>query len=195
MSAQMIKTPVVAPQAAAPVTGEELFTMSNVGSAELIKGEIVHKMPTGRLHGFLEALIASLLVQFVFPRQVGQVLSGEVGIYTKRNPDSVRAADVAFISNERLQQIQSQSFLDVAPELIVEIMSPDDRWSEIHKKLTEYFAVDVTLIWIVDPKLEQIHVYRSLDDVTRLTKEDNLTGESILPEFSVSLTDIFVDQN
>lgn len=193
MPAQTIKSPIIIQPATSPISGEELFVMPNIGSAELINGEIVHRMPAGHVHGLLEALLASSLFNFVYPRQIGQVLAGEVGIYTRRNPDSVRAADVAFISNERLQQVQSRSFLDISPELIVEIMSPDDRWSEIHKKLTEYFAVDVTLIWIVDPKLEQIHVYRSLDDVTRLTKDDNLTGENILPEFSVPLTEIFVD--
>lgn len=191
----MTQSLIAEPKTQSLVSGEELATLPDIGSAELVKGVIVHKMPTGRLHGFLEALIASLLFNFVYPRQIGQVLSGEVGIYTERNPDSVRAADVAFISNERLEKVQSHSFLDIAPELVVEIMSPDDRWSEIHEKLTEYFATDVLLVWIVDPKLEQIHVYRSLDDVTRLTKQDSLTANDILPDFSVPLTEIFVDQD
>ena len=195
MTTQMMNPPIVTPQAITLISGEELLAMPNVESAELIKGEIVHKMPTGHLHGLLEVLIAALLFNHVHPRKIGHVLGGEVGLYTHRNPDTVRAADVAFISNERYQRVRSSSFLDVAPELIVEIMSPDDRWSEIHKKLTEYFAANVVLIWIVDPKLEQIHVYRSLDDVIRLTKDDNLTGDTVLPEFSVPLTEIFVDQN
>ena len=195
MVTQTMSPPVVTQQDKPLISGEELATMPNIDAAELVRGVVIHKMPTGRLHGFLEALIASLLFNFVYPRQIGQVLSGEVGIYTERNPDSVRAVDVAFISNERLQKVESRSFLDVTPELIVEVMSPDDRWSEIHKKLAEYFAADALLVWVVDPKLEQIHVYRSLDDVTRLTKQDNLTGEDILPEFSVPLTQIFVDQS
>ena len=195
MVTQTMSPPVVTQQDKPLISGEELATMPNIDAAELVRGVVIHKMPTGRLHGFLEALIASLLFNFVYPRQIGQVLSGEVGIYTERNPDSVRAVDVAFISNERLQKVESRSFLDVTPELIVEVMSPDDRWSEIHKKLAEYFAADALLVWVVDPKLEQIHVYRSLDDVTRLTKQDNLIGEDILPEFSVPLTQIFVDQS
>lgn len=65
----------------------------------------------------------------------------EVGIYTRRNPDTVRAADGAFISDERYAQPkQTHGFLDVAPDLIVEILSPDDRWSEIKQKLREYFS-------------------------------------------------------
>lgn len=74
-------------------------------------------------------------------------------------------------------------------------MSPSDTWSEVHEKLAEYFAIGVVLIWVVDPQLEQVHVYRALDDVTLLTKADELTGGEVLPGFRLALADLFVNDN
>jgi Uma2 family endonuclease len=148
-------------------------------------------MPTGHPHGFIESMIAFFLNLFIREQKLGRVLTGEVGIYTKRNPDQIRAADVAFISHERLAQAQETGFLDVAPELIVEIMSPANTWMEAQEKLAEYFAIDVKMVWIVDPQLEQVHIYRSPEQMRLLRKQDTLTGEDILPGFSVALTEIF----
>jgi Uma2 family endonuclease len=98
---------------------------------------------------------------------------------------------VAFISYERLAQAQETGFLDVAPELIVEIMSPANTWMEAQEKLAEYFAIDVKIVWIIDPQLEQVHIYRSPEQMRLLRKQDTLTGEDILPGFSIALTEIF----
>ncbi len=173
------------------ITGEELAQMSHVATGELVKGVYVKKMPTGYLHGIIEGVIAGFLFIFVRNNPTGQVLTGEVGIYTSREPDTVRAADIAYISFTRLQKVKSRSFLDVAPELVVEVLSPNDMWHDVHTKLAEYFAAGVQLIWVVDPQLEQIHVYTSLDDVMRLTSSDELTGGNVLPGFQVALSDIF----
>ena len=175
------------------ITGEELYAMGDIGRTELVKGEIVRLMPTGHPHGYIEVIISALLHYFVMKRKLGRVLGGEVGLYTRRNPDTVRGMDVAFISNERLAKVTSKSFLDVAPELVVEVMSPDDRWSIVQEKLAEYFAVGVQLIWVVDPRLEEVHVYRSLTDVERLTSKDILTGGVILSGFEVAVTDLFAE--
>ncbi len=177
------------------ITGEELFAMGEIGRIELVRGRIIQLMPTGHPHGYIEVLIAALLFNFVKLHKLGRVLGGEVGIYTRRSPDSVRAADAAFISNERFTQVQSTSYLDVCPELIVEILSPDDTWSHMHEKLAEYFSVEARLVWVIDPRLEQIHVYRSLDDVTRLTRQDKLNGEDILPGFQIAIDEIFEDES
>jgi Uma2 family endonuclease len=174
-----------------PITGAELFAMGDIGPSELVKGEVIHHMPTGHLHGFFENIVAFFLTLFVREHKLGQILTGEVGIYTRRNPDTVRAADVTFISNQRLARAQAEGYLDVAPELVVEIMSPGNTWSEVQEKLAEYFAVGVLMVWVVDPQLEQIHVYRSLEQVKLLGKQDALMGEDVLPGFQVALAEIF----
>lgn len=177
-----------------PISGNEFYAMGDIGPSELINGRIVRHMPTGHPHGFIENLIAFFLTLFNQEHQLGRVLTGEVGIYTKRGADTVRAADVAFISHQRFQQVQSTGFLDVAPELVVEIMSPGNSWSEVQQKLAEYFAIDVKIVWVIDPQLEQAHVYHSLERITLLKKMDTLTGESLLPGLTIALKDIFVDE-
>jgi len=173
------------------ITGEELMAMGDIGPAELVRGEVKTHMPTGHPHGFIENIIGALLYIYRKTHPIGRALTGEVGIYTKRNPDTVRAADVVFISYERLGRAKAEGYLDVAPELVVEIMSPSNTWTEVQEKLAEYFAVDVKMVWVVDPQLEQVHVYQALEQVTLLDKQDELTGGAVLPGFTVALTDIF----
>jgi Uma2 family endonuclease len=151
-------------------------------------------MPTGHQHGRIEAFLTGLLFVYLMQHKIGHLLTGETGIYTRRNPDTVRGIDVAFISNGRYDQIQSTNYLDIAPELIIEILSPNDSWSDVHQKLAEYFTVGVLLVWVVDPRLEQIHAFRSLDDITLLTRDDELTAHDILPGFSALVADIFRNQ-
>ena len=193
----LIETTTIAPvktSSSSPpslITGEELAAMGDIGRTELVKGEIIHLMPTGHPHGFYEVNLATFLNVFVRTHQLGRVLGGEVGIYTHRQPDTVRGADVAFISHERLAQVQSKSFLDVCPELIVEVMSPDDAWSEVHEKLEEYFAVGAKLLWVVDPRRQRVQVYHSLTDLEILTAQDTLTGGEVLPGFQVPVAELF----
>ncbi|MEM7126192.1 MAG: Uma2 family endonuclease [Chloroflexota bacterium] len=173
------------------ITGDELFAMGDIGRTELVEGRIAHLIPTGYKHGYYEVNIASELFNFVKAHKLGRVLGGEVGVYTARNPDSVRVVDAAFISHERYAKVRSHSYLDVCPELLVEVLSPDDSWSDVHEKLGEYFSIETQIVWVVDPRLEQIHIYRSLDDVTRLTIDDELTGGNILPGFRIPVREIF----
>ena len=173
------------------ITGEELYAMGDIGRTELVKGKIIRLMPTGHPHGYIEVIISALLHYFVMKHKLGRVLGGEVGVYTKRNPDTVRGMDVAFISNERLARVASHSFLDVAPELVVEVMSPDDRWSMIQEKLREYFAIGVQMIWVIDPRLEEVHVYHSLTEVEILVVGDTLMGKDVLPRFEVAVAELF----
>jgi Uma2 family endonuclease len=151
------------------------------------------RSPTGWQHGKYESRFGYILKNFVDEHQLGEVLVGEVGLYTQRDPDSVRGADVIFISHERLAQVKSASFLDVAPELIVEVMSPDDRWIEVKQKLREYFAIGVVLVWVVDPADQTVSIYRSLTEVRLLSGTDQLTGEEVLSGFNVSVNTLFSD--
>ena len=174
------------------LSGKELFELGDIGRAELNHGRLLTMSPTGYPHGIIEITIASLLRNFVHPRKLGQILGGEVGIYTGHQPDTVRGADAAYISNARLARNQaSQGFLDVAPELIVEVLSPGDRWTDVTQKLAEYFQIGAQSVWITDPGRQEIFVYHSLTDVQRFTIGDAIADESVLPGFSASVAEIF----
>lgn len=176
-----------------PVTGEELLAMGDIGRSELIEGEIIQMAPTGEMHGIVEINLGSELRVFVRRHKLGRVSGGEVGVYIRRMPDTVRGADILFISRERLAQRGKSGFLDVAPDLVVEIMSPDDRWSEVMKKLGEYFSIGVRLVWVVEPETQTVYAYRSLTDVRCFTRDEILVGDDILPEFALPVAEIFAD--
>src|ERR1700712_3815427 len=89
------------------ITGEELFLGPDLGPCELVNGRIVPLSPTGRAHGRAEARLTTRLSTYVEGANWGEVLTGEVGIYIRRNPDTVRAADIALISHERLARCSS----------------------------------------------------------------------------------------
>ena len=148
---------------------------------ELVDGKLVGKnMPTGHRHRHIEAMIAAILIAFMRTAKLGKVLSGEVGIFIRRNPDAIRAADVAFISDARFTQVRSDSYLDVAPELVVEVMSPADTWSEVKQKLRDYFTAGVIMAWIVDPATESITVYNADGSAQEHTAVDMLVPSNEL---------------
>jgi Uma2 family endonuclease len=173
------------------ITGEELARMGDIGPSELIEGRIAPMSPTGDEHGGVEILIGSILLAFVQAHKLGKVRVGEVGIYTSRDPDVVRGADALFISHERYAQKRSSSYLDVAPDLVAEILSPNDAWSQVTQKLREYFAIGVRLVWVVDPTARVVFAYRSLTDVREFTQADDLPGDDVLPGFVVKVSELF----
>jgi Uma2 family endonuclease len=173
------------------MTGEELFRRPDLEPCELVDGKVVPTMPTGRYHGETEANLTRELGGWARSTGRGKVLNGEVGIYIRRDPDTVRAADLLYISEERHDGLRSPSYLDVAPELVVEILSPDDRWSEVTKKLSDYFEAGVTRVWVLDPKPRRVFVYRSLTEVVQLDEGQILSDEELLPGFSVRVAEIF----
>lgn len=166
--------------------------MGDLGRCELIDGRIVRMSPTNYEHGGVEVNLASLLRAFVRPRKLGRVLAGEVGVYTRRNPDRVRGADVVFISKEAYaRRTRGMAFLDVAPELVVEVLSPEDRAMDVTQKLREYFGIGVRLVWLVDPAAQVVSVYHSLSDVRERKEGDRLSGDDVLPGFEVPVAEIF----
>jgi Uma2 family endonuclease len=174
------------------ITGEEALALGDIGPYELVEGRIVPMSPTGYKHARYESNFDEYLKAFVRGRNLGHVLVGEVGIYTGRRPDTVRGADLAFISNERYAQQKKESgFLEVAPELVVEILSPDDRWNDVTQKLREYFSIGVKLVWVADPAARTVYAYRALTEVREFKETDLLPGDDILPGFSVPVANLF----
>lgn len=174
-----------------PITGEELLALGDIGPCELVEGVIIPMSVTGRRHSIIESNIGTELTLFTRQHNLGVVGVGEAGIYTGRNPDTVRGADVIYISHERHNQIQSQSFFDVAPELVVEILSPSDLWTTVMKKLQEYFTIGVKMVWIVDSMQTQVFVYRSLTAVRYFIETDLLPGDEILPGLELSVAAVY----
>ena len=178
---------------AAKISAESFFQMGDMPGSELIEGVIFQSMPTGHIHAQLELFLGALLLLFVKKHKLGRTFAGEVGIIVKRDPDSVRAADIAFMSHARYKTLTSASYLDVAPELIVEIMSPDDRWTAVNAKLADYFSANVLEVWLVDPQRDVIHIAKPDQPIFQIKRGESLQSD-LLPGFKVTVADIF-DQN
>jgi Uma2 family endonuclease len=183
---------VIAPTQEKLITGEEFLALGDRGPCELVQGRIVAMSTNGGEHGIIEAEIVFRLKDFNRARQSGWVLGGEAGVYTRRKPDTVRGMDAAFISKER-HPARPKGYLEVAPELIVEVVSPNDRWKEIQDKLKEYFNIGVESVWLIEPEDRVVFIYSELTEVIRLDEDEILRGEGPLTGFALPLAELFAE--
>lgn len=171
------------------ITGKEYRSLEDTAPSELVRGKIVPLKQAHFDHGNIEWNFARVLGTFVEANDLGKIAVGEVGVYTQRSPDTVRAAEVVLVSNERLER-RSSGFLDVAPDLIVEVHGSNEAWQRLQRKVVEYFDCGVRLVWVVDPRKRRVVVYRSPTDVRELHEEDALSGEDVLPGFKARVGDL-----
>lgn len=171
------------------VTGDELFEMGGIGPAELIDGRVVPMSPTGGRHGRIELRLGRQLDDYVTNLGNAWVVLGEVGIYIRRQPDRVRAADVAVFNKQTLPEVP-EGYLPVAPDLAVEIVSPTDRWADLRQKVQDYFSIGVARVWVVEPDNQAVLVFRSATEFTTLGLGDTLRGEGLLAGFEVPVATV-----
>ena len=107
--------------------------------------------PVGGSHGHTVIKLGGRMDAFVTPRRLGKVFT-ELGFILARDPDTVRAPDIAFVSAERLGPVIPVGYIEGAQDLAVEVLSPDDRMSEIQEKVREYLSAGARLVWVVDPQ-------------------------------------------
>ncbi len=173
------------------ISGEELLQMGDIGPCELVEGRIVRMNPPGAEHGRIEALLIWHLMNVVTTHQNAHVLSGETGIYIRRNPDTVRGMDIAVISRQRLPTVADSGYLEVAPELVVEIVSPSDRWQDIEDKISDYFSIGVEQVWVVHPRQQAVYVYRSRSERAVFEREATLQGKGVLEGLRLTVAALF----
>lgn len=172
------------------ITGDELARMPDHDLTELIDGRIVVLSPTNPEHGRLEANVAGAVRDFVRTQNLGIVLVGEIGIFTRWNPDRVRGADVVFISYpEYDRRTKTRGFLDVAPELVVEILSPER--PDTQQKVVEYLAIGVRLVLVVDPNAGTISAHRQHGVVSLYGERDAVPCDEAIPGFSLPVAAVF----
>jgi Uma2 family endonuclease len=97
-----------------------------------------------------------------------------------------------FVSKARLSEIsETESFLSIAPDLAVGVISPSDPWIEVEAKIEEYFQAGVKLVWVLEPKTKKVYVYRSPTEVRILSETDSLSGEEVILGFAIPVSDLF----
>ncbi len=170
------------------LTAEELFHLSIPDKrAELVRGVLVVREPAGGRHGRIASNVAGELRTHVRAHDLGAVYAAETGFTLARHPDTVRAPDVAFVCRERLVSPEPIGFPDLAPDLVVEVLSPDDRSGKLLAKIADWLSSGTRLVWVIDPERRLARVYRQDGTERIVAAEEMLDGEDVAPGFSCRL--------
>jgi Uma2 family endonuclease len=175
------------------MTADDLFNLPDDGMRhELVRGELRTMPPTGLGHGEEESIFDGSLGPYVRSRKLGRVFVGDPGFILERNPDTVRAPDVAFMTHERLAPtgVPTGYFRGV-PDLAVEVISPNDRYTQVAEKIAEWLAHGVRLVFVVDPRRQTVDVHRPGQPIRTLGMDDMLEGEDVVPGWSMAVRELF----
>jgi Uma2 family endonuclease len=172
-------------------TAEQLFQAPDLGRCELLRGELIMMSPAGSEHGMIVAEIAGILRDFIKPRKLGVVLGAETGFRISSNPDTVLAPNVAFIQAGRVVAGLPKGYFPGAPDLAIEVLSPNDRAGEVLAKVQDWLNAGCKGVWVVDPKSQTVAVYNADRKAAILASADSLTGGDLLPGFSTPVAGIF----
>ena len=175
-------------------TASELFEMPDDGFRyELVRGELRRMSPSGTEHGAIVWNLSGLLAPHIKAENLGQGFGAETGFKIASDPDTVRAADIAFVRRERIPETGiPKNFWPLAPDLAVEVLSPGDTYSEVSEKVEDWLNAGARAVWIIDPRRRVVSVHRSMTDVLHLSEADELDGGEVVPGFRCEVSEIFV---
>ena len=186
----------MAPAVADPpklLSAEEYLALPDDGRfTELVKGEVIDVPRPNFRHGVVCNKIGRLLGEYVAARGLGWVLNNDSGILTERDPDTLRGADVAFFSYQRVPKDDPPTgYPEVAPELVFEVLSPSDRWSDLSPKIDEYLRAGVVVVVVAEP--DQRHVMTLEQDKSPrfYGPDDELALPQVFPDFRVTVRSLF----
>ena len=174
------------------ITADELLRMPREDGVryELIRGMLVPKMPTGDPHGEAVTMTNYALTGYVIAADYGSIRSGEPGYRLERDPDTVRAPDVAWFAPGRLPE-GIQGYPDLAPDLAVEVKSPRNSNPEMAAKAAMWLSYGSRQAWVEDPERTTITIFRPGEPPVTLGEDDILDGGDLLPEFSTPVWRLF----
>lgn len=180
------------------VTADELLVLSCRAHAEgyrieLIDGEVRTMSPGGYEHGAVIGELTVLVGSYVKKRKLGSITGAETGFILRRNPDTVRAPDLAFIRKDRVAAHGiTRSYWPGVPDLAVEVISFNDTVKEVHAKARDWIAAGTLLVWVVNPRSQTVTAYRSSGEVEKLTADAELDGGAVVPGFRCRVDQLFV---
>jgi len=175
------------------MTAEDLLRLpTDACRYELLDGELIEMSPANGRHNKIMGRITVLLTNYTDLGALGDVLPGDTGFVLRRNPDRVRAPDVCFIAANRLPpEGIPPAFLEIVPDLVVEIVSPSDSAAMVQQKTEEWLQAGVRLVWTVYPETRTVVASQNLEATRIYHETDTLSGEPVLPDFSVLVAALF----
>jgi Uma2 family endonuclease len=175
------------------MTADEFFAMADDGLLhELVRGEVFTMSLPGGEHGEVAGEVFWRITNHVKSAKLGKTYPAETGFLIKRDPDTVRGPDVAFVRAERLRQIiNPQKYLPLAPDLAVEVLSPNDRDELVLEKVREWLTAGSQAVWTVDPRAKTVTIYRPHAEPVTLTENQTIDGGDVLPGFMCRVAEFF----
>ena len=175
------------------LTADDLLRLYSEGvHGELIRGVLHETMPPGERHGVYTAKLTIRLGVFVEQHELGEITAGDAGVWIERDPDTVRGPDIAFFSAERIGTGPLLPGYSIAiPDLVVEIVSPNDKSHEVYDKARMWLSHGVRMVWVVNPETRTVDVHQPRQAIEVIDESSELDGAEVLPGFSCPLSDIF----
>ena len=175
------------------VTAEQLWRIPDDGMRrELVRGQLKVMTPAGAEHGRVALTVGMLLGVHVRESGTGVVFAAETGFVLDRDPDTVRAPDAAFVSKERADQVgRTRRYWPGAPDFAVEVVSPDDRFSEVEEKALAWLAAGTKVVLVLDPSRVTATTYRAHGEMRVHTADDTLDLSDAVPGWRVPVADLF----
>jgi Uma2 family endonuclease len=172
-------------------TPEDLLAMPDDKGYELVDGQLVERK-MGIKSTRVGTRLIYLLERFCEDHPVGWTLQAEGGYQCfPHEPGLVRRPDLSFIRYGRFPGgALPEGWSKIRPDLVVEVVSPNETVYELDDKLDDYEKVAVPLIWVINPRARTAMVYRADGTVSRLREDDELSGEDVIPGFRCRVSDI-----
>jgi Uma2 family endonuclease len=139
----------------------------------------------------VQAILNVLVGSYGLTHRLGAVFGQDTGFKIASDPDTVRAPDLAFVDRTRVAGIARLGYAALAPDLVAEILSPDDRPGEVMTKVGDCLEAGVRLVWVIDADRRVASVYRADGSVMTVSSESQVDGEAVLPGFSFRLSELF----
>jgi Uma2 family endonuclease len=173
------------------LTAEEAAVHAPEGRWELVRGEVVTYVPVQPEHAECVQAISTAVENFLGGRERA-LMGPEVGFIVGHEPEeTVRAPDWSLTWRAEAEARRKGAWIDGGPNLAVEVVSPDDAWVEVQEKIDEYLSARAQLVWVINPQARTVHVIRPDTPTVVLRVSDTLTGDPVLPGFTLSLATLF----
>jgi len=175
------------------MSGAQLFSTQRDGSRlELVKGVLIVLSPAGSEHGRIASRILIRLGNHVETNNLGETFAAETGFLIASDPDTVRAPDAAFVSHEKMSSVEETSaYLPLAPDLVVEVVSPNDSSSDVEAKAQEWLAAGSLIVLVADPKNETVRIYRSRSEIRVLHTGESFSSGEVCHNWQLAVDDVF----
>ena len=174
------------------ISADEFSRMPDTNGFELVNGVLVEKK-MGALAAAVGAIVTRILSEYVQRNAAGVVFNSEGGFRCfADDPDRVRKPDVSFVSAARMApHAIPEGYPAIAPDLVVEVSSPNDLFRELELKAEQFLNAGVRRVWIVIPETRTVRILRPDGSDARLHEGDTVSGEDVLPGFACKVSDFF----